>query len=202
MENFLETWRIGTYTSEFCSYTGDWVDGKRVGHGICYYSADKLSYYDGEWLDGKRHGKGRMQYASGNFYEGDWAADQKCGDGKMSWVAQDCEYTGAWEGGKPHGYGEMIWREEAPAVSPSHPGRATNKVAQQMRNRCVVTRILSLIQLLWFNQIRSSSAAHTVFRFPCLFHCLQQVSWAVSYRETPRRGRVLLPKWQRLRGQF
>ena len=37
-------------------YDGDYVDGKRHGHGVFYYANG--NHYDGDWVDDKYHGHG------------------------------------------------------------------------------------------------------------------------------------------------
>ena len=41
------------------------------------------NYYEGNFLDGRRHGHGTFYYSSGTKYIGDWKADQKNGKGKV-----------------------------------------------------------------------------------------------------------------------
>ncbi len=41
------------------------------------------NYYEGNFLDGRRHGHGTFYYSSGTKYIGDWKTDQKHGKGKV-----------------------------------------------------------------------------------------------------------------------
>lgn len=67
-------------------YRGDWVEGKRSGHGVLFAAerrpegADKIRWHDGdtswgiwyngEWKDGKFHGQGTLVAPDGTTYHG------------------------------------------------------------------------------------------------------------------------------------
>nr|XP_023012679.1 MORN repeat-containing protein 3-like [Leptinotarsa decemlineata] len=87
-------------------YKGNWVSGKKHGHGWLMYEAD--DWYEGEWVDDRRSGLGFRHYKSGEKYEGTWSANKKEGNGKMIWNNNDY-YTGEWSENQPHGYGEYFW---------------------------------------------------------------------------------------------
>ena len=85
-------------------YKGQFVNSKRHGLGIYYYSNGDI--YGGHWANdvfdgegfyifnngeryqgqlkaGKKHGQGRYFYANGRIYNGNWAFDNKNGKGSF-----------------------------------------------------------------------------------------------------------------------
>lgn len=57
-------------------YIGEWRNGKRQGHGFCYYGSSGGTY-EGQWNNDERHGKGLTRFMNkagefdGTFYDGD-----------------------------------------------------------------------------------------------------------------------------------
>lgn len=60
-------------------YDGEWIQGRREGHGIRYYPTNEV--YTGDFVNNERHGYGRMDYRNGDSYEGQWVAGRKRGLG-------------------------------------------------------------------------------------------------------------------------
>ena len=103
----------------FARYMGQWVHGRRHGHGVLRLDDEEESYYDGNWENDRRHGFGLMVYPSGNRYEGEWSCDLRHGHGCMHWFDL-CEiYEGSWAQGVQHGAGEHVWYPAASATSVS-----------------------------------------------------------------------------------
>ncbi|ESL10895.1 hypothetical protein TRSC58_01364, partial [Trypanosoma rangeli SC58] len=102
----------GTYTipgEKGYTYEGDFVKGKRCGHGVCTFQNGRR--YEGEWEGDKMHGKGKLfgapgvddfveytglfvngerskasgecRYANGNVYKGEWLHDKRHGHGEL-----------------------------------------------------------------------------------------------------------------------
>lgn len=51
-------------------YSGNYHQGQRNGHGVCYYSDHAI--YEGEWKDGVENGRGIFYESTGDIYEGEW----------------------------------------------------------------------------------------------------------------------------------
>lgn len=86
-----------THTVEHGSYHGDWVDGKRQGHGIYEYSGGDR--YEGEWLNDQRHGKGFYHYGfSGDGFDGTFKDGNEHGKGTYYFANGD-RYEATWENG-------------------------------------------------------------------------------------------------------
>lgn len=62
-------------------YEGDWVQGRREGHGTRYYSNGET--YTGHFAANLRHGSGRYEYESGDVYAGQWLDDKRQGAGTV-----------------------------------------------------------------------------------------------------------------------
>jgi len=66
-------------------YCGDIKDGKYSGTGkLIYKESSKIDYYEGDWIDGKKNGHGVMRFRAGDFYEGQWKDDNYNGIGVFS----------------------------------------------------------------------------------------------------------------------
>ena len=88
------------------SYQGDWLDGKKHGHGTMIWpNGDR---YEGDWVDDKAHGHGIGLWAYGARYEGDWRDGKQRGNGSIVWP-DGSRYDGAWRDGYEHGHGTAIW---------------------------------------------------------------------------------------------
>lgn len=91
-------------------YEGDFVEGKREGHGVLWKDEGKgrlRRVYEGEWQGGKRHGAGTLYMERGDVYTGDFVDSKKHGQGKTVY-ANDEYYEGEYEGDLRHGYGVLI----------------------------------------------------------------------------------------------
>lgn len=107
-------------------YEGEYVDGKKHGHGK-YTSAkgwvyegdfadDTMTgyakivfanggYYEGGFLNGKRNGTGKEKLTDGTIYEGEYQNDKKQGMGKYTFTS-GAEYVGITIDGKKEGHGK------------------------------------------------------------------------------------------------
>ena len=56
-------------------YCSKW--GTNAEH--CYTIEKNADKYDGEWVNGRRHGHGTMTYAIGDIYDGEWRDDKPRG---------------------------------------------------------------------------------------------------------------------------
>lgn len=52
---------------------GQFVDGRRHGHGKLYYASGAM--YEGEWVCNRKHGVGRLTFKNGRVYEGMFHSD-------------------------------------------------------------------------------------------------------------------------------
>lgn len=115
-------------------YTGDVLDGKRVGwgkytfsggvyegewandvfHGHGKLTASDNSYtYEGDFADALFHGHGRMTWANGYIYDGDWQLGKRAGQGKLIFPNGKSSYTGSFVDGRFHGMGRFtLWDGE------------------------------------------------------------------------------------------
>lgn len=83
-------------------YEGDFMDGKRVGKGVCYW--DDGSRYEGDWRDDKREGFGFITFGSGSWYQGQWKNGKREGQGEYVW-SSGARYRGGFSQGLKHGRG-------------------------------------------------------------------------------------------------
>ena len=111
------------------SYTGNFLNGEKVGQGIFYYVDS--SRYEGAWdhdqqngdgtfywKNGDRYvgqvadnmlaGQGIFYYASGNRYEGEWKDSYQEGKGHFYWLNGD-DYEGDFVMGEKSGEGIFNW---------------------------------------------------------------------------------------------
>lgn len=102
-------------------YEGEWLQGRRAGHGKMAYggaaSGRSGDVYEGEWLNDMRHGKGTMTYANNSVYEGHWHADARSGRGTLFSVERGTRFDGEWAADAPKAgvYSEI---EAPPAGAP------------------------------------------------------------------------------------
>eukprot|EP00929_Paragymnodinium_shiwhaense_P118893 TRINITY_DN90795_c0_g1_i1.p1 TRINITY_DN90795_c0_g1~~TRINITY_DN90795_c0_g1_i1.p1 ORF type:complete len:1298 (+),score=324.29 TRINITY_DN90795_c0_g1_i1:109-4002(+) len=99
-------------------YNGQWMQGKRWGHGRISYSHGGDVYYEGAWEDDMKHGQGKQVWPNGNCYEGEWRRGAMAGYGCMIFSdgGQLETYRGHWEDNQPHGVGTHIWHSPAPRL--------------------------------------------------------------------------------------
>ena len=88
-------------------YTGDFLYGKRDGHGK-QVDLLKHSTYEGEWVNDLQDGKGEEQYEDGSKYVGMFSKGEKSGIGKLT-LKNGNYYEGEFLNDKLHGNGTFIW---------------------------------------------------------------------------------------------
>lgn len=117
------------------TYTGDWRNGQRSGHGVCEYGKFHKSYagcsYEGTWRyntwetgtlkcgDGysatgswqneQLNGKVVIIYSNGDKYDGDFKDNEAYGYGEMYWYEKDRTYKGYWVKNNREGQGTGIY---------------------------------------------------------------------------------------------
>ncbi|CAF3600529.1 unnamed protein product [Adineta steineri] len=99
--------RHGKGKMDFASgdkYTGDWIEGKRTGHGVYIFA--RGNRYEGQWKDNKMHGKGQIDLANGGKYTGDWIEGKRTGHGVFIYSSGD-RYEGQFKDNNRHGQGKM-----------------------------------------------------------------------------------------------
>nr|CCA22000.1 radial spoke head 10 family protein putative [Albugo laibachii Nc14] len=117
----------GEVKCQSCHYDGEWKDGLYDGWGTLIYDVEENIRYEGNFLRGKRHGHGIMRYSNSDWYEGDWVHDEKNGNGVMTWhIAKQTsrntdvvlkshtlitleKYEGGWKKDRQDGIGRHIW---------------------------------------------------------------------------------------------
>ena len=78
-------------------YTGDFLDGKKHGHGVLKTESNRM--YDGGWENDLPHGFGVNTFPNGKIYKGEYKKGRPFGDGQ--WVYSDgSTYTGKWINGE------------------------------------------------------------------------------------------------------
>ncbi len=102
------------YKNRKIQYDGNWIEGRRHGHGTMYIGSQKIEgewendrvvgdafvsfangYYEGELLDYTPHGKGSY-YSDEMSYSGDWVRGRREGKGTVVLENEDT-YTGSWK---------------------------------------------------------------------------------------------------------
>ena len=102
------------YKNRALLYNGEWVDGKRNGHGTAYIGEQAIegewrndqiisevhvsfadAYYEGQLLNSIPHGKGTY-YSDKLTYSGDWVNGRREGEGTITYENDD-SYTGSWK---------------------------------------------------------------------------------------------------------
>ncbi len=79
-------------------YTGDFVQGKKHGHGSMQYpNGDK---YAGSWLRNAKHGDGTYTYSNGDLFSGKWSRNQRTGKGAFVVASSGSQLVGSWVKGK------------------------------------------------------------------------------------------------------
>merc|ERR1711934_18966 len=111
-------------------YTGEYVAGKKHGHGVYKWvkmatdeesgeetiatddEGNKVfqSEYEGSYADNMKDGEGKMKYPDGGIYHGNWKFDKRHGDG-VYWYPNGDIYSGEWRFGAKHGRGNFICKE-------------------------------------------------------------------------------------------
>ena len=100
----------GTITTKNGStYIGNFLSGKRHGHGI-YKDIVSSITYDGEWINDLRSGHGILFDADNNnklIYDGEWCNDKKT-HGKCFDTIEKWSYEGELKSDQFHGHGTFI----------------------------------------------------------------------------------------------
>ena len=95
------------------TYTGDWVNGLRHGHGVL--DIPNGVRYDGQWKDDKMHGQGVLVYANGTKYTGTFASGHRHGRGRLEY-STGFVYEGTFVQDKFHGHGRAVGGLESGVV--------------------------------------------------------------------------------------
>jgi hypothetical protein len=100
---------IGRYKSPNVSYSGNYAEDERQGHGFlrerCSGNAECV--YEGEFLASKRHGQGKLK-SSNCSYTGAWHLNKRHGHGRQIWHSTNDCYEGQWQCDKMHGEGTLV----------------------------------------------------------------------------------------------
>lgn len=89
------------------TYTGQWLAGRRSGHGIATLRDGTM--YTGAWRNGKRNGVGTCMYArTRDVYCGKWVGNMRCGRGVCTY-ANGSTYDGEWKDDQCHGHGRFTF---------------------------------------------------------------------------------------------
>lgn len=97
-------YNYGIVTMTSFTYKGNFVDGKRHGHGTMYYkTGDK---YVGDFANNKRHGNGKIERKNGDTYTGQFQDDKIHGYGKTCYKNGNV-YEGEYKDGKRNGIGKV-----------------------------------------------------------------------------------------------
>lgn len=102
------------YKKKVLQYDGNWVKGKRHGHGTAYIGEQAIegewrndqiisdvhvsfadAYYEGQIMNFVPHGKGSY-YSDKLMYSGDWVYGRREGEGTVSFDNED-SYAGSWK---------------------------------------------------------------------------------------------------------
>ena len=92
-------------------YTGNLVNGKRVGRGLFRFSNGIC--YEGDFVDDEMTGRGKKTWPNGNVYEGEFKNGRRTGTGTFTW-GQSSEwpglvYTGDFVDDEMTGRGKKTW---------------------------------------------------------------------------------------------
>jgi len=82
-----------SYSNPHFAYTGEWVNGKKHGHGRLTVGC---SVYEGSFVDGEIEGTGVQRWADGSSYNGEWRQGEREGYGVFS-GADGSTYEGTWK---------------------------------------------------------------------------------------------------------
>lgn len=98
----------GTYNypyggNSFFTYRGNWIAGKKEGHGT--FTMSDLSQYVGQFSNGEMTGEGIRKWCDKRVYEGEFLLGSMHGYGKWSDPTKNESYKGDFFDGKRHGKG-------------------------------------------------------------------------------------------------
>ena len=89
-------------------YNGDFVDGKKHGHGKTTFNAHPVfQEYDGNFEEGIMQGNGRIVMKNGDVYTGEFQDDLMHGEGTMTFH-DGTRYEGDWNQGQMNGNGKLF----------------------------------------------------------------------------------------------
>ena len=91
MTNGIQTFENGDI------YTGDFLDGKKHGHGVLKTQSNRT--YDGSWENALPHGFGVNTFPNGKIYKGEYKKGKPFGDGQWGY-SDGSTYTGKWINGE------------------------------------------------------------------------------------------------------
>lgn len=99
----------GKYKYPGGTYSGDFVGGRRQGHGVMTFNNHDM--YDGEWKDDKMEGIGKYRFHDGKFhfiatFEGKFMNSKPNGLGRLKYANGDT-YFGHWVDGNRNGTGQL-----------------------------------------------------------------------------------------------
>nr|CAB3263905.1 MORN repeat-containing protein 1-like [Phallusia mammillata] len=91
-------------------YIGETASQLRHGFGVYFYS-NKFFRYEGDWVKGKKHGHGKLMMADGSYYEGEFKNGEIEGHGFRKWQSTGNTYSGEFSKGEMHGHGVMNYAD-------------------------------------------------------------------------------------------
>uniref|UniRef100_A0A7S1SKG0 MORN repeat-containing protein 3 n=1 Tax=Tetraselmis chuii TaxID=63592 RepID=A0A7S1SKG0_9CHLO len=109
-------------------YDGEWIQGRREGHGIRYYHTNEV--YTGDFVNNERHGYGRMDYRNGDSYEGQWWSGHKRGLGTYYYSNGDF-FVGYFMHDKKEGLGTLYMVQ-----------RGKKMVGEWVSDKCATSSIM------------------------------------------------------------
>ncbi|UPR04414.1 MORN repeat domain-containing protein [Chloropicon primus] len=119
------------YPNRSFSYDGEYVDGKKSGHGRFFIEGHSL--YEGNFENDEIQGQGRQVYADGSTYEGEFHLGEKHGKGTFVNKKKKERYTGEFLGNSRHGQGSLVL-EDARGSLVSYEGQfVENKILGEGR---------------------------------------------------------------------
>eukprot|EP00913_Durusdinium_trenchii_P000040 g36.t1 len=116
------------------AYNGQIRDGLFHGRGTLIYAGNER--YEGDWVYGKREGHGRFTYQDGAIFEGNWQEDRVPFPERkrVAVFASGNRYEGMWENGRIHGHGSLTYSNKDQYEGEWHDGkmhgRGTYKYAE------------------------------------------------------------------------
>ena len=94
------------------TYNGP-VDQEGRPHGVGRTVEVDYKSYEGDFVHGKRHGHGEVLYANGHRFVGAFEDDARCGLGREWWPNGQLKHEGAYLRSQRHGPGKMYSAEGA-----------------------------------------------------------------------------------------
>ncbi|XP_078695953.1 MORN repeat-containing protein 1-like isoform X3 [Branchiostoma floridae x Branchiostoma belcheri] len=92
------------YPNSFFTYEGEWVKGKKHGHGKLLMNDG--TYYEGEFFHGEIDGHGFRKFANGNTYSGQFSKGEMNGHGVMT-CPDGSRYEGEFDHNQREGHGVL-----------------------------------------------------------------------------------------------